>query len=87
MLATTHCHGYVLGEVFLVAEAEESEGEVDQLKPILQPGGNETDQHGLQEGTKGGIAKIGHNLTERLVRQEETSYADEIMCKLFIVKV
>ena len=48
--------GDVLEEVFLVAEAEESEGEVDQLKPILQPGGNETDQHGLQEGTKGGIA-------------------------------
>ena len=48
--------GDVLEEVFLVAEAKESEGEVDQLKPILQPGGNETDQHGLQEGTKGGIA-------------------------------
>ena len=71
MLATTRCHGYVLEEVFLVAEAEESEGEVNQLKPILQPGGNDTDQHGLQEGTKGGIAKVGRNLTQRLVRQEE----------------
>ena len=48
--------GDVLEEVFLVAKAKESEGEVDQLKPILQPGGDETDQHGLQEGTKGGIA-------------------------------
>ena len=38
---------YVLEEVFLVAEAEESEGEVDYLKPVLQPGGNERDQHDL----------------------------------------
>ena len=69
--------GDVLEELFLVAEAKESEGEVNQLKPILQPGGNEADQHGLQEGTNGGIAEIGHNLTQRLVRQEETSCIDE----------
>ena len=64
MLATTCCHGYALEEVFLAAEAKESKGEVDQLKPILQPGGNETDQHGLQ---------VGCNLTQHLVRQEGTS--------------
>ena len=87
MLATTCCHGYVLEEVFLAAEAKESEGEVDQLKPILQPGGNETNQHGLQERTRGGVAKVVHNLTQRLVRQEGTSYVDEITCKFFVVKV
>ena len=69
--------GDVLEELFLVTEAKESEGEVNQLKPILQPGGNETDQHGLQERTRGGVAKVGHNLTQRLVRQEGTSYVDE----------
>ena len=79
--------GDALEELFLAAEAKESEGEVDQLKPILQPGGNETDQHGLQEGTRGGVAEIGHNLTECLVRQEGTSYVDEITCKFFVVKV
>ena len=38
---------YVLEEVLSVAEAEESAGEVGHLKPLFQPGGNETDQHGL----------------------------------------
>jgi len=60
-------------EVLSAAEAKKFEGEVDHWKSILQPGGKQVDQHGLQEHTGGGVSKVAGNLTQCLEEEQTNS--------------